>query len=626
MEFRDYAANETSALVTRLLATQSEASLQQLCTLREALDATTRAVEGATPQINDEVQDLVKRLTNAAASAVRVASQRVRDEAQTAVDAARGELEVERSQNAILVASVEKVDAEAAALRAELQAESDRADSAQRDLSAVLEAHKHLEAAHQEVQAAYNTESEARASAENELREARGLLDAAFDDAARLGELLQAEAAESGVLKGELAEARAEHERLDAARAIAEATAAEEVQARASAEIELEEAQASLDAALAEDARLGAQLEMSAAEKGKLLAALSAAQGELQTAQEQREAIAAQLKASSARVHTLERSQAKYEENVRQLQARLDTALESAVGFRERAVTDDRETAGAQAEIETLRGEVDRLVSLFDASVRGVDDLGSATTIAELLAALVKQLATQFSRVALFRVKGNRLEGVHQVGFDSTTDVTKLVMPLSMDSPLTRVVSSGAIENLTGSELADGGGVPFAGAPGAALALPVVLQDETLAVVYAEHADQPAGGPTVHESSARFAKLLVRQSVVLLMRLSHELKALGELRDYATMLLREAEQMHAADVDAGKSGDELRSRLKDSLDCARQLYAQRAALEGPTAASLLDEQITAVFDAQPSTPFARDLAALVGHVTGTDSRRAAEAS
>lgn len=624
MEFRTYAANETSALVTRLLAAQTDASAQQLRTLRDALDATAHAIEGATPQIGDEVQELVKRLTNAAGAAVKTASQRIRDEAQTTLDAVRGELEAERAQSASLAVSLEKVETESAALRAELRSVSDRADAAQRDLAAVLEAHKHLEAAHLEAQAACRTEAQAKAAVEDELREARGLLDASFDDATRLGELLQAEAAETGTLKSELAEALGQ---LEAARSMVDAVAAQEAQARAALESELQEVRASLDAALAEDERLGAQLEASAAEKGKLLASLSAAQGELHTADEQRDAIASQLKASSGRIQTLERSQAKHEETVRQLQARLDGALQTEAGLRERAVTDDQESAGVRAEIDMLRGEVDRLGSLFDASLRGVDELAGATTVTELLATLVKQLSTRFSRVALFRVKSNRLEGEHQVGFDQKTDVTKLVMPLNVDSPLTRVVSSGVVETLSGTELTDGRGVPFAGTSAAALALPVVLQDETLAVIYADHEGQPASGngAAVHESTARFAKLLVRQSVVLLMRMTDELKTLTELRDYAALLLQEAERMHSADADAGKSGDELRSRLKDSLDCARQLYGQRASLEGPAAAALLDEQIAAALEAHAGTPFARDLGALVGRASG-GSRRAAEAS
>jgi hypothetical protein len=81
--------------------------------------------------------------------------------------------------------------------------------------------------------------------------------------------------------------------------------------------------------------------------------------------------------------------------------------------------------------------------------------------------------------------------------------------------------------------------------------------------------------------------------------------------------------MYQADAEAGRTADELRSRLSVNIDCARQLYAQRAALEGSAAATLLDEQIAATIDAQPSAPFARELAAVVGHL---DLRREAEAS
>ena len=47
MDFRDYAAKETAALFTRLLASQTEASVQHLRSLREAFDAATRSIEDA---------------------------------------------------------------------------------------------------------------------------------------------------------------------------------------------------------------------------------------------------------------------------------------------------------------------------------------------------------------------------------------------------------------------------------------------------------------------------------------------------------------------------------------------------------------------------------------------------
>ena len=50
-----------------------------------------------------------------------------------------------------------------------------------------------------------------------------------------------------------------------------------------------------------------------------------------------------------------------------------------------------------------LRSEVDRMVSLFDASARAVSELAAARDSGELLKELVKRLSMQFSRVALPR-------------------------------------------------------------------------------------------------------------------------------------------------------------------------------------------------------------------------------
>jgi hypothetical protein len=289
------------------------------------------------------------------------------------------------------------------------------------------------------------------------------------------------------------------------------------------------------------------------------------------------------------------------------------------------AATVDVDNSQALADMSALRGDIDRMGSLLTMSTSAIDELAGASTIGDLLAALVRHLSSEFSRVALFRVKANRLEGEHQFGFDLTTDVTKLVIPLSVDSLITRAASSGSVEYLTGSELEDSSRVPFGGTPTAALALPIAFQGDTLAVVYAD-SEHSASERSVasQEASAGYAKLLVRTTSVLLMRLSQELKMLSELRDYAAMLLQEAQEMHSADMQADKPGEERRSRLKDTIECARQLYAQRASMEGPTAAMLLDDRIVAAIENDPSTPFAQDLAAIAGR--GLEEARRSAAS
>jgi chromosome segregation ATPase len=397
----------------------------------------------------------------------------------------------------------------------------------------------------------------------------------------------------------------------------------EMAEAREAAERELQEMQAKLEAALGDVGRLGAQLESSASERGHLITSLSTAQGELRTAQEQREGLAAQLKAAQARAQTLERAESQQQDHARQLEAKLKEVAKAEATLRSQAASHQQESAGRQAELASLGEEAERAHAVFEACLRGADELAGATTVTGLLAALAKQMATQFSRVAVFRLKGNRLEGEHQVGFDQTKDVTKLIIPLTMDSMITRVVSTGAVESLVGKEATDAG-TPLGGAPGTAVSLPIVFHGQTIAVVYADDSGQAAGarGPGRVDSRVGFARVMLAQTGVLLLRLTHELKTIADLRDYATQLIQEAAQMHAADATAGRNAEDVRRRLKGTLDWARQLFAERVTLAGGVGAGVLDEQIGANLEKQ-ATPFARDLAAVVGRARGS---RAAEAS
>lgn len=704
MEFRDYAAKETSALLAKLRSSQAETALHQIRTLQEALDSARLSVEAdaAATDAEQELQELVRRLNTAASAAARAASQKVQKDAQVALDAVNEELKAQREHNDKLAAAAAEAraqaESEASSLRAELQKEKDRADAADRDLDAAIEAHAQVDAARVEAETGLRQQTQARSAAEKDLVEVRALLDQTVADAARAaGELdaarkeiaslgsavdaargeaekarqdglhaldsakraLDSEREQNEQLANSLAEAQAQgemsradlveaqaqieslktllakeseraeaadrdldaaieaHSAVDASRLEAEAMARREAQARADVEKELAEARRLLDASVAQAARLGVELENAASEARTATADLNAARAEIESAHKQREAVAAQLEASRLRLQAIERTQAANEETIRRLESNLSDSIQSEASARELAAGTDADVARAQADMAALRGEVERMGSLLDASILSIDELSSSASIGDLLASLVRQLSVEFSRVALFRVKGNRLEGEYQIGFDDTTDITKLVLPLSVDSLITRAAGSGMVEQLRGHELDDSSRAPFGGSPTSAMALPVAFQGDTIAVVYAD-SDQAEG--QTFDAGAAFARLMVKATSVLLMRLSQELKTLNELREYAAMLLQEAEQMYSADQEADRSDDERRSRLQDTVDCARQLYAQRAALEGPAAAALLDDRIAALIDGDSSSPFARDLAAIVGR-DGLDSRR-----
>jgi hypothetical protein len=696
MDFHDYAAQETTGLLARLIANRSDASTEQLRAVRDALEAATHAL-ATPPPIDDEIREVVARLAHAAAEQVR----RVGDEAHTTVTALRGELDAHRTVSERLSASLAQSDAAICTLRTEVDNERERANAADRDLAVTVEAHAEIEAALRQAEAACRHETQAKAVVEHDLREAQGLLDLALGETAQLHAQLEHQAGEAAQLRaqlehqageaaqlraqlehqtgeaaqfhaqlehqtgetaqlhaqlehqtgeaaqlraqlghqteevdrlrGELGGLRTAHEELEGARQAIESARHHEASARSAVEAELQEARGLLDMALGDSARLGGELEQQTADSVTLRAELAkareaAAERDAMRAQRdslavERDAVVTQLEASSGRVHALESSQAQHEEAIRQLETALEHGRDAESRFLEQIVRAEQESTDARAEADVLRREVAKTAALLDSTVQVVDELASVSTAPDLLSTLVHGLSVEFPRVALFGVKGSSLEGELQVGFPKTVDVTELVFPLSEDSLLTRAASSGVVARLTAGELAGQGGAPFGGTPSGALVLPIVLQGKLLAVVYAEESDRSPVSPT---SSIGFAKLLASQTVVLLMRHTLELKTMNELREYAAMLLHEAEEMYTADSEAGKSDKELRARLKGNLDCAAQLYAHRATLEGAAAAMLLEEQIAAAIDA--GTPFAGDLAAVVARPEEKRARREAKVS
>lgn len=347
-------------------------------------------------------------------------------------------------------------------------------------------------------------------------------------------------------------------------------------------------------------------IENAVSDKASLEEAVSIAHSQSEAADAKLGAVTDLFKQSAARVKVLERAQEEHERVVRELEARLQAAP----------------AHGAAAAAQPPLALLDDLLSSFQA-------LASATTISDILTTLVEQLAAQYPRVALFRVKKNHLQGEHQIGFDLKTDIAKVMMPLGMDSLLARAASTGLIERLTAEELKDSSRAPFSGNPRSALAIPVIAAGETLAIVYADDVGAPKQKRSADAdvAQARLAEAMQQHAIALIMRMTNELKVRSELQAYAQSLLRELEQMYAADQQAGKAGDDLRGRLKGNLEYARSIFESRVTLEGGDAATLLEDELTATIEGESSTPFGRDLALAAGRSpVGVNARNAAEAS
>lgn len=264
----------------------------------------------------------------------------------------------------------------------------------------------------------------------------------------------------------------------------------------------------------------------------------------------------------------------------------------------------DHATALRQHAFACTTLPLDELLSVFNA-------LAKATTLSAVLNVLVAGLARQFARVALFSVQGKRLEGVQQVGFDFERDISKLAIPLTVDSLLTQSVTTGHVESLVAGTESESGSSPFGGKPVCAVALPIVVHGETLAVIYAEDSESMEPDSMAPQLLAKFTDLLLQHALLVLLRVSAEQKALGELRDYVTTLVTEIEYAYAEEVEAGRSEAECQDRLRQALDRAHRLYAQRSAREAPAVASFLDDRLTALVQARIATPFERALAGVL---------------
>jgi chromosome segregation ATPase len=229
MEFQDYAAKETSALFGRLRASQTGATLQQLQAIREAIDAAAQAIETA-PEPDREIDELIAGLTAAAYEEARRAgdeTRRISQEARRAIDEAEAALAIQVDENARLTAALAKVDAEAALLRNELDTAQERAEAAERDFLATVDAHGELEAALKASDGESRHLAQAKAHLEHELAATRATLEQAIADVDHLRHDVDRQHAERAELERHLTAANAVADERDALAAELERTRGE---------------------------------------------------------------------------------------------------------------------------------------------------------------------------------------------------------------------------------------------------------------------------------------------------------------------------------------------------------------------------------------------------------------
>ena len=282
-------------------------------------------------------------------------------------------------------------------------------------------------------------------------------------------------------------------------------------------------------------------------------------------------------------------------------------------------------SASSLEDYERRRDDSRPFVEHLPAVFRAVS---GARTIPDALTAVANGLACYFSRVAIFRVRSSRLEGVYHAGFDPGGDISNVIVPLTPDSVFATAVSSDTVRVLAAADLA-AQAVPFGGAASCALIVPIAVDSKTVAVIYADDTNHAMTEPVGVEERGAFEQLVRDFVMAHIERIVSSQRSLAELDAYATMLLDEVERLYQADVSGGKQGAQLRGRLRENLRTVRQIYAQRVELEGPAAGALLEERIITAGKAPQATAFARDLLyiAMGGDTeTRTSSGRTAQAS
>lgn len=342
------------------------------------------------------------------------------------------------------------------------------------------------------------------------------------------------------------------------------------------------------------------------AERQRLTAALTTATRGLAIAQAQHDAIEAELRAGLERVRALERSNAELVEAQRALQAQLDAADLVQAALR-------RQLAVAVAAAQPTAG---RAPASSQAPAAEAAALQAATNTLELLIALADQVRSVFPRVAVFHLKGSALHGVYQAGFDLRRDVSKIVVPLSVESVLSRAVNTGATVSLTATETNGATPLPLGAAVANVCAMPVEAAGRTIAVIYGDDADRPVD-PIQHADRVKMAEQWRAGALGRLQRLAADPELLAELDGYAASLLDEVESMYMLDVGLGLHPAALVDRLTANLTYAQDACARRFASAGIPEADIFDERLTALLDLKATTPFGRHLA-IASYAKGGD--------
>jgi hypothetical protein len=264
----------------------------------------------------------------------------------------------------------------------------------------------------------------------------------------------------------------------------------------------------------------------------------------------------------------------------------------------------DHATALAEESAACTTLPLDELLTVF-ASLR------RASTGPELLGTMLSSLAREFSRVALFHVDGTRLVAAERFGF--AAEAESKPVRLSNDSLLTRAATTGRLESLITSVHGEPNAhLPFGGTPACALAMPIVFQGTTSAIIYADDSDHVEFATAAPQARLKFAELLQQYATLVLLKISVEQQTVTDLRAFVAGLIGDLEYTYAVETEAGRNRLSCQQRLKEALQSVRKRFAEHVEGGDPAAAGLLEDALVATADARQDSAFGHDLTTLIG--------------
>ena len=472
--FHQHAEREAKAAAEAIQASLSEAWRRDLHALRGEFDARLAAFQ---PAVGDSdaataIERLVDELSGAATRQAEEAAAWARSEAKQAADeqlartqaTAQSQLEQARAHQASLLQRIETLQAQTqvatSVARAEVHAIRTELTAAQNDAVA----------AHQEAQE----------------RTAR----------------LATEADERTALAASL---EAAHQAITVARAETEASQADNVSLRRAIEAfheQLREATVAQIEAQAVRAELTATVEDARVRHTTLSALLAAAQQDVATAQQEVQERTIRFETTEEHLQAVETAygcvQAALADSEAQLvaEARDRAVLVSALkAARQTATVASTDVTASRAELAEATAHLAALqqqlaAQRLDATPlarlrRSLQAFAGLTQTRDVLVTFLEQLEPAFDRVALFVVRENRVEGWQSVGFEPTTDVSNLIIPFTVDSPLTSAASGRTSIMIDGRT-----DEPTPGLLGhetyGAMAIPIATEQGRVAIAYVE--------------------------------------------------------------------------------------------------------------------------------------------